>query len=159
MRPKYILLLIFLFSALASPAKTLVEKYTDMKDVTSIYISKTMLKMFSGMNVNTGDVNISSVIPKLQSINLITTEKTNVADMMIKDFQAIKNDKKYEPLMIIKDEDSNVVMYSKYKTKDIIDEVLILITENSSNSKVESATFISLIGNLTLEDLEKLSKN
>jgi hypothetical protein len=157
MKSKYIILLIFMISAISAPAKSLVEKYSDMKGVTTIYISKTMLKMFSSVNMDTRDVNISSVISKLTSINLITSEKSSVVEMMENDFQLIKKDKSYEPLMIVKEDDSNVIIYSKNKTKDIIDEVLILIIDNPKSSDNKSATFISLTGNLTAEDLEKLS--
>ena len=150
MKLKNIAIIIMFLCSMSAFSETFADKYMDKKGATVIYISKAMLKMFP--NVETG-VDINSVLPKLESIVVITSEKQDIKEEMKNDIAKLKKDKTYETLMKISEENSKVDIYAKMKSNDIINEILMVVDE------AKECVIIQLCGNLTTKDIEKLSNS
>ena len=157
MKAKYLLLIVCLLGsnllyAQNNTFKKLFEKYENEDDVTIVSISKSMFNLIPG-NIQTGDVNLKSIISKVESLLIITSEKTDLKEKMNADFKALVNkNKSYEELMRIRNGKSNVV-FNVRKKGDLIVELIMLVNDETD------FVAIQLLGNFTLDDIQKLTKD
>lgn len=157
MKTKYLLLTICLLisSMMYSQNNTynnLFDKYENEDGVTVVSISKAMFQMMSG-NVNTGHVDIKNIVPKIESMLLITSNKIDIKEKMSTDFKSfINKNKDYEELMRVKDGKSHITFNIK-KNKDNISELIMLINDE------EDFVAIQILGNFTLDDIQEIAKN
>jgi vacuolar-type H+-ATPase subunit F/Vma7 len=134
-----------------SAMNKLFDKYENEDDITVISISKAMFKMLPG-NLNTGDVDINDIIPKIESMRLISSHKGEIKEKIQPEIKSlIKNDKNYEELMRIKNDKTNIIFNSKRKG-DLINELVMTIDND------ESFTVIYITGNFTIEDIQKIAE-
>lgn len=146
------LLICCTISAQNSHINQLFNKYENEDDVTVIILSKSLFKMIPG-NINTGGVNIKDIVPKIESMKIITTEKKTIKETMYSDFKKIiNNEKSYEELMRIKD-GKDAITFNVRKEGNDIRELIMLINEE------DSFVVIQILGNFTIEDLEKITKD
>ena len=155
MKTKYLLIIICILSSSLVGAQNntfsgLFEKYEDEDDVTVVNISKAMFKLIPG-NISTGNVDIKNIIPKIESLLIITSDKKNIKDKMYSEFKTVAGkDKSFEELMRIKDGKSNVTFNAK-KSGDIIKELVMLVNND------DDFVAIQILGNFTLEDIQKIT--
>jgi CRISPR/Cas system CMR-associated protein Cmr5 small subunit len=129
----------------------LFDKYENEDDVTVVSISKAMFKMIPN-NISTGNVDIKDIVPKIESLLILTSDKKYMKEKMYSDFKKItENDKSYEELMRIKDGKTNVTFNAK-KSGDIIKELIMIVNEE------ENFVAIQILGNFTIEDVQKITK-
>jgi mRNA-degrading endonuclease RelE of RelBE toxin-antitoxin system len=129
----------------------LFDKYENEDDIIFISISKAMLQMIPG-NINTGDVNINEILPKIETMRLISSYKTELKEKMEAEIKTlISHNKNYEEMMRVKDGKSNVIFNIK-KKENMINELIMTI--NSENSFV----FIFITGSFTFEDVQKIAE-
>jgi len=149
MKTKYILMVLCLFCASMSFGQNkLFDKYADMDNVTSIYISKAMFQMMP-MTVNSG-VNLSNLKGKIESLQLVTSDNKDRIAQMKKDFLQLVTSQLQE-LMRVKDDKSRVNFYSNTQG-DQIKELLMLVDNE------DSFTVIQLMGNFTLKDIQDIEE-
>ena len=157
MKTKYLLLIICMLSinityAQNNTFKSLFEKYENEDDVTIISISKAMFNMMSGQNINTGNVDLKNIAPKIESLLIITSDKSAMKEKMALEFKSvIDKNKDYEELMRIRDGKSNVIFNAK-KKGDIINELIMFV-----NGEDEFVA-IQILGNFTLEEIQQITK-
>lgn len=125
------------------------EKFADRQGVTSVYISKKMFGMMK--NIDTGDVNLSNLAGKINSLQLLSCENREVAAEIRKETAHIRQHNGYEELMRIKDEGDRIVVYVKEGKKE--NEYVLLI------DGTDEFTLIQLNGQLTLEELQNAVKH
>ena len=148
MKTRYILMVLCLFcTSMVFAQNKLFDKYADMDNVTSIYISKAMFQMMPA-TVNAG-VNLSNLKGKLESLQLLTSDNKDRKAQMKKDFSELVTSQLQE-LMRVKDDKSNVRFYSNTQG-DQIKELLLLVDDE------DSFTVIQLIGNFTLKDIQEIA--
>lgn len=154
MKSKYILLLLLLsFSSIVlAENNKMYDKYSEMKGVTSVYISKSMLQLISNFDMKFDGLDISKISSKLTGIYILTTEDPAIASRMKKDTERVDNNKRYEPLMKVKDDESDVVFYTLPKNKEVIKEMIVLVNEKSE------FVMIQLLGEMTLDDIRQIIK-
>ena len=141
--------LAFILSATAIQAQSsLFNKLGNNKSINSIYISKTMLGMASNMSM--GAANIKVIANKLEQLEIYTSETKDAANMMKKEMGALSKNKMYDLLMNMRDGESNTSFYA-LKVKDNFKE-LIMITDES-----ESCVIIRMVGDFTMEDIQKVT--
>jgi hypothetical protein len=125
----------------------LFDKYADMDDVTSVYISKLMMQMMP--KIEKAGINFMNLKGKIESLQLVTTEKADRAAQMKKDFsQFVKT--QHEVLMHVKEGKSRVSFYSSTKG-DLIKELIMLVEDGNSFMA------ILLNGNFTLKDIQEFA--
>ena len=146
MQTKHFLIIFCLFCTSAGFAQNkLFDKYADTDGVTSIYISKTMFQMMPQIK----DLNLANMKGKIESLQLVTTEKPDKIAQMKKDFSQLITDQHRE-LLRIKDENSRVNFYSNMKDDQITE--LIMLVEDEDNY-----TAVLLVGNFTLKDIQEIA--
>jgi len=148
MQTKHFLIIFCLFFASAGFAQNkLFEKYADMDDVTSVYISKAMFQMMPKIE-NVG-VNLMNMKGKIESLQLVTTEKKERIAQMKKEFSQLITSQ-HQELMRVKEGKNRVNFYSNMKGDQI--KELIMLVESEDNF-----TAIMLIGNFTLKDIQEIA--
>ena len=126
----------------------LFDKYADMDDVTSVYISKKMFQMMPVME--TAGLNLANLKGKIESLQVLTTENNSIKEKMRDDFKKLIS-KDHQELMRVKDGKTRATFYVKQKG-DLISEMIMLAdTDNSFN-------VIQLLGNFTLQDIQEITK-
>ena len=126
------------------------EKYENEENVTVISISKNMLNLIPG-NIQTGtSIDIKNIVPKIESILILSADSSTVVEKMNDDFKLLLNNKKYEELMRIKDNKSNIV-FSVTKSGDFISELVMLVMEKTN------FVAIQILGNFTLDEIKSIT--
>jgi len=148
MKTKYILLVLSLFcTSIGFAQNKLFDKYADMDNVTSIYISKAMFQMMPQID-NVG-VNLMNLKGKIESLQLITSNNKDRMAQMKKDFSQLVTSQLQE-LMRIKDDKSHIHFYSNTQG-DQIKELLMIVDDE------DDYMVIQLIGNFTLKDIQEIT--
>jgi hypothetical protein len=157
MKTKNLLVTICLLCSIITGAQNnamnkLFDKYENEDDITTISISKAMFKMFPN-NINTGHVNIKNIINKIESIRLISSDKTDLKEKMKVEFKSLINkDKGYEELIRIKDDKTNITFNVKRKDESINELIMLINDENDF-------VVIYILGNFTLNEIQEIVKN
>lgn len=126
------------------------DKITEMEGVTSVHISKAMFKLISGMGIQSDDIDLQSVLPKLESLHIITCEKPEVIAVLKKEAEIFSTKDGYEELMRVKEDDSHTIILHK-PHKDKPNEYVLVHAE-----KDYEFTLILMKGNLTLEEIQQM---
>jgi inactivated superfamily I helicase len=153
MQKKHFLIAILLFcTSLGFAQNKLFDKYADMDNVTLVYISKAMFQMIPKID-NIEGINFTNLKDKIESLQIITTEKQDLIIQMKKDFyQLVENQKstvKYQELMRMKDGEDHIRFYSNTQGEQI-KELLMLVESD------DSFTAILLVGNFSLKNIQDI---
>ena len=154
MKHSIILITIALFLSIptAIQAKTFdFDKMAEMEGVTSVHISKAMFKLLSGMGIKTDGIDLQSVMPKLESLQIITCEKPEIIPLLKKEAEVFSIKEGYEELMRVKEDDSHTIILQKQHEDKPNEYVLVNIEGN------EEFNLILMKGTLTLEELQQLA--
>ena len=87
------------------------KKFADREDITSVYISKSMLRLMP--NVQADGIDIGSVASKLDNIQILSCEKQEVVPLIRQELKYINPKNGYEELMKVNDEGEHTVIYLK----------------------------------------------
>ena len=149
MKAKNILLILFLCcTSICFAQNKLFDKYSEMDNVTSVYISKAMFQMIPDMKTN--DLNLTNLKGKIEGLQILTTQNNSIKETMRNDFESLIG-KNHEELMRVKDGKTRATFYVKQKG-DLISELIMLAdADNSFN-------VIQLLGNFTLQDIQEITK-
>jgi hypothetical protein len=149
MKTKYVIIsLCLLCSSLSFAQQKLFDKYADMDNVTSVYISKAMFQMMPAM----GDVglNLMNMKGKVESLQVLTTERKDLAEQMRKEFTTLVSDQ-HQELMRVRDSGTRATFYSNMQGEKIKDLIMLADTE-------DGYTIIQLVGDFTLQDIQEITK-
>ena len=148
MKTRHLLLTLGLFcTSMAFAQNRVFEKYADMDNVTSVYISKAMFQMIPAVE-NIG-VDLMNMKGKIESLQLVSTEKREMIVQMKNEFSRLVTTR-HEELMRVKDGNTRVNFYSDIKNNQIKELVLLIEAE-------DNFTAILLTGNFTLKDLQEIA--
>ena len=158
MKIKYLLLVICisgssLIYAQNDTFKSLLNKYENENNVTIVSISKAMLSLMPS-NIKTGNVDLQNILPKIESLLIITSEKRSIAKqrMMNNDFKLlIDNNRDYEELMRIKSDQTDVI-FNVIKRGDLISELIMIVNDE------QNFVAMQLLGNFTMEEIQKIAQ-
>lgn len=150
MNAKYTLLAICLLWSLTGFAQDkLFDKYADMDDVTSVYISKAMFQMMPSIE-NVG-LNLMNMKGKIESLQIVSTGRLDQIPQMRKEFgQLVKGD--HSELMRVRDGKTRATFYANMNG-DRVKDLLVLADTDSTY------TVIQLLGNFTLQDIQEITKD
>lgn len=153
MKHSIILIAIALFLSIptAIQAKTFdFDKMAEMEGVTSVHISKAMFRLLSGMSIKADGIDLQSVMPKLESLQIITCEKPEIIPLLKKEAEVFSTKEGYEELMRVKEDDSHTIILQKQYEDKPNEYVLVNIEGN------EEFNLILMKGTLTLEELQQM---
>jgi len=153
MKHSIILITIALFLSFPTviQAKTFdFDKMAEMEGVTSVHISKAMFRLLSGMSIKADGIDLQSVMPKLESLQIITCEKPEIIPLLKKEAEVFSTKEGYEELMRVKEDDSHTIILQKQHEDKPNEYVLVNIEGN------EEFNLILMKGTLTLEELQQM---
>lgn len=132
----------------AQAQKNPFDKFSDYKDVTYIYISKTMLKLVGTTAIpSINGIDINEFGSKLNSIQIITSEKSSKKSLKTEALSIIKKDS-YEKIMQVSEEDNKVDIYFKEDKKG---SIIVMV-----NDEKDSTVLIVFSGNFSMANILKM---
>lgn len=151
MKRIYIFSLLLTLSTLFCQAQqSFFDKYAEMDGVSSVYITKSMLKMFPSMSGKINGVDVGNLASKLENIQILSADDPNIIEQLRKDTKHISTKNGYEELMRVRDDGDKTTIYFKEKKKN---SEFILITDEGNEF-----TIVSIIGgDLTLKDIQEMT--
>lgn len=123
------------------------EAISNFKGVTSVYISKAMLKTFGSSMI--GDPKISAIAGNLNSIEIINCENKKYFYTISNYISKVVESYNLETLARINDDGEKVSIFS-HSTNEKIDYLLMLVDDN------EDMTVISMSGDIPLDKVGEL---
>ena len=150
MKTKNILLILFLCcTSICFAQNKLFDKYSEIDNVTSVYISKAMFQMMP--KIETNGLNLMNLKGKIESLQVLTTENNSIKEKMRDDFKKLIS-KDHQELMRVKDGKTRATFYVKQKG-DLISEMIMLADTDSDY------VVIRITGKFTLEDIQEVAKS
>ncbi|WP_455584909.1 DUF4252 domain-containing protein [Bacteroides sp.] len=141
---------VLLLLPLLCQAQSLFAKYSDMNNVSSVYISKTMIEM--NPELYTKDVNIGKIAKQLELVQILSTMDNSIKREMRRDIESVVRAQKYELLMKQKGIVSRMAFYVLRKGDKVED--LIMVVDGAATLK-----YVRLVGNMTLKDIQNIMKS
>ena len=150
MKAKYLTIAICLFCSLAGYAQNkLFDKYAEMDDMTSVYISKAMFQMMP--KVENAGLNLVNMKGKVESLQILSTAREDQIPQMRKEFsQLVKSS--HSELMRVRDGKTKATFYANMNGEKVKDLLMLADTDSSF-------TVIQLLGNFTLQDIQEITKD
>ena len=151
MKRIYIFSLLLTLSTLFCQAQqSFFDKYAEMDGVSSVYITKSMLKMFPSMSGKINGVDVGNLASKLENIQILSADEPNIIEQLRKDTKHINTKNGYEELMRVRDDGDKTTIYFKEQKKN---SEFILITDSGNEF-----TIISIVGNdISLKDIQDMT--
>ena len=128
------------------------DKYAEMDGVTSVYITKSMLSLFPKGQTNVNGINIGDIASRLDNIQILSTDEQPIVDKLRKETSHINTRNGYEELMRVREDGEKTTIYFKDSKKDK-KEFVLLVDEK------KEFTIISIVGNLTLQEIQGIVNN
>lgn len=144
---KLLVCLLLLLPWTVQAQQNLFKKYSDVKGVASIYISKAMLDM--NPSLFTKDIYIGEVASKLNSVQVLSTMNSEIKAELLKDIRALVKSSRYELLMKQKGNVSSSEFYASRKGDKVRE--LVMLTNGAATLK-----FVYIEGDMTTKDVQKL---
>ena len=139
--------LLLAFPLLSQAQQELFKKYSDRKNVSSVYISKAMLEM--NPSLFTKDIYIGKAASQLNSVQIISTMDKMIKADLLKDIREMVKSSRYELLMKQKGTVSSSEFYVSRKGDKV--KELVMITNGAATLK-----FVYLEGEMTTKDVQSL---
>ena len=150
MKYKNIFLILFLCcTSLCFAQDKLFEKYADMDNVTSVFISKKMFEMMP--SIESGGLDLINLKGKINNLQILTSDKREIRDQMRKEFSGLIG-KSHEELMRVKDNKTKATFYIEQKG-DLINEMIMMADTESQY------VIIRLTGKFTLQDIQNVANS
>ena len=141
---------VLLLLPLFCQAQSLFAKYSDMNNVSSVYISKAMIEM--NPELYTQDVNVGKLAKQLELVQILSTMDNGIKKEMRRDIDSVVRVQKYELLMKQKGIVSRMAFYVKRKGETVQD--LIMVVDGAVTLK-----YVRLVGNMTIKDIQNIMKS
>jgi hypothetical protein len=159
------MILITLLTLSLSWGQNVFEKYEYDDSVSYFSISPKMFEMLAKLSIETNDPEADqfiSLVQKIDSFKVITTENTAIADEIKNWVEKHIKTVKMEELMRVRDQEAYVNFYVKSgKNDDLVKELLMYVTDintkqiNLGDRKPETV-LLSLSGDIDLTQISKL---
>ena len=94
--------------------KALFEKYSDTDGVTTVYISRNMMRMMG--NVRAGDKDISKIASRLDYLKILSCERPSLIPSIKKTAQSFFNQQKFTVIMQVNEGGEHTTIYGRNYT-------------------------------------------
>ena len=130
----------------------LFEKYGGKDGFTTVTINKGLFKMVAKLDAEDEDL---QALSGMESIKILAVDNEDVANG-VNFYKAVRSqlkDAKYEELMTVKSDDSNVVFLANQEGDTIKELILLVGSDDDENA------LIYIKGNIRLKDVSKIAKS
>ena len=145
-RTSIIAFLMIFCSVLSYGQQSYFGKFADMDGVTSVYISKSMLKLFPQGKTSVNGIDIGNIADRLDCIQILSSDESDMIGKLRKETSSISRENGYEELMKIREDGEKTTIYFNERNKK--KEFVLLVDEK------DEFTIISLVGDLTLKEIQ-----
>ena len=145
-RTSIIAFLMIFCSVLSYGQQSYFDKFADMDGVTSVYISKSMLKLFPQGKTSVNGIDIGNIADRLDCIQILSSDESDMIGKLRKETSSISRENGYEELMKIREDGEKTTIYFNERNKK--KEFVLLVDEK------DEFTIISLVGDLTLKEIQ-----
>lgn len=143
---RIIIFLLFAMSNVLTFAQSnFLDKYSETKGVSYVYISKAMLSLMPNMKAE--GVNIGKIASKLDGMRILSCESHTVIAKLKNEIAAVIPKNGYNELMRINDDGEKVVIYMKENKSGSNEFVLV-------ESEKDELQIIQITGKLTLKEIQ-----
>lgn len=144
-----IALFITLCTGIMSAQTTIFDRYADTDGVTTVYISRAMLRMMPDIGEGAGGLQIGEIASKLDNLQVLTCERKALIPKIMKEASALTS-KGYEVLVKVNENGQKTDIFQKSLGGGRM-EYLIRVSEPSE------LTLIQITGNITADDIRKMT--
>ena len=145
-RTSIIAFLMIFCSVLSYGQQSYFDKFADMDGVTSVCISKSMLKLFPQGKTSVNGIDIGNIADRLDCIQILSSEESDIIGKLRKETSSISRENGYEELMKIREDGEKTTIYFNERNKK--KEFVLLVDEK------DEFTIMSLVGDLTLKEIQ-----
>lgn len=145
-----IVVAIFATNLTANAQSLSLEEASNIKGVTSVYVSKMMLSQIGDSKL-VGGVSIENIASYLNSVEIVIAEDKNCADKLRQITNKLSKHPGVELLTKIKEDGENVVIYGKMNG-NIYEAILLMVDDG------EDLVVILVTGNIPLDKITELTK-
>lgn len=126
------------------------RQYANSNGITTVYITKAMLSMAAGMNIDAGGMDLKAASDKIDNISIATSDTKIAATHLRSDADKFFiESKKYETLMKVQDSGEQTTILSRNAGKGKM-EYVVLASEPGEFS------IIVIRGSMTPQDISKM---
>lgn len=136
------------------------DSFENKRDVTSVVVTKNMIKLLSKMDLDSSDPEAQAylnLVNNLENIKVFITENPTVSaemDSAVRTYLSQSN--KLGELMRVKDKGQDIKFYSKEgKDDNFVSELLMHLTGNVDGK--QTSVIMSITGNIDLKQISKLT--
>ncbi len=146
-----VLLLLFITLPLKAQNDKFFQDLSNIKGVTSVIISETMLGLIGGNSdmIDIDDLDVKSILSKLKSIQILNSETAQSTKEMRQKIQTYLDKMNVMPIMSVKEDDEKTLIYFiEPKGKKDYAQLILFVDET------DEISFISMSGTFKIEDLK-----
>lgn len=147
MKKIIILLIMAIYVANLSAQESFTNKFGNIKGVTSVYISKSLLNMMP--DIKSDDMNLGCVANKLDNIQILNSETKKAAALLSNGCRQIISKENYENLMNINENGEHTGIYMKNFSGGKTQYIMLSTEKDETN-------IIVLTGRLTINDIKNV---
>lgn len=131
----------------ADAQEALFNKYENSKGVTTVFISKSMLKLVS--SIEKSNVDLSKISNRLDYVRILSCERPSVIPEIKKDALDYFNKNKFEVAMQVNEDGERTTIYMKEHSRDKREFVLLAVEK-------DEISIINILGNITIKDIQAI---
>jgi len=146
-RISIIAILLTLCSTFSYGQQSVFDKYAEMEEVTSVYITKSMLSLFPKGQTSVNGVNIGNIASRLDNIQILSCDEPDIVAKLRKETADIYTKNGYEELMRIREDGEKTTIYFRDRKNE--KKEFVLLTDEK-----DELTIISIVGDLTLQEIQ-----
>lgn len=156
---KLIITSLTLFVSLMTFGQGNLDKYGDMKGVTSLEMTANMFKLLSKIDLNSSDPEMQDyikLVENLDDIKMYTTTQDDLASQLRTDVTTYLGTANLEELMRVRDDGKNVNFYYKPGTNDEYVREFLMLVDGDLDGE-ERTVVIRITGDISLAQISKLA--
>ena len=146
-----VLLLLFITLPLKAQNDKFFQDLSNIKGVTSVIISETMLSLIGGNSdmIDIDNFDVKGILSKLKSIQILNSETAQSTKEMRQKIQTYLDKMNVMPIMSVKEDDEKTLIYFiEPKGKKDYAQLILFVDET------DEISFISMSGTFKIEDLK-----
>lgn len=146
-----VLLLLFITLPLKAQNDKFFQDLSNIKGVTSVIISETMLGLIGGNSdmIDIDNLDVKGILSKLKSIQILNSETAQSTKEMRQKIQTYLDKVSVMPIMSVKEDDEKTLIYFiEPKGKKDYAQLILFVDET------DEISFISMSGTFKIEDLK-----
>ena len=146
-----VLLLLFITLPLKAQNDKFFQDLSNIKGVTSVIISETMLSLIGGNSdmIDIDNFDVKGILSKLKSIQILNSETAQSTKEMRQKIQTYLDKVSVMPIMSVKEDDEKTLIYFiEPKGKKDYAQLILFVDET------DEISFISMSGTFKIEDLK-----